>query len=342
MIRPAILVALALLLPTALGRSPVRAASVVLDQLDFEGRESDLRVTLRNKHPEDYYEPRADRTVLFVHGGTFPGSASFDLALDGTSWMDWMARRGYDVYALDIRGYGRSGRPAAMAGPAEAAPPAVDTATALKDVSKAVDYIASRRGVQRVTLVGWSWGATLAGLYATEAGTRVERLVLLAPQWLRPAPAVEAGALGAWRAIRLDGLRERWLRDVPEPERKDLVPTAWQAAWIEALKHSDPVGAAMDPPALKVPNGVAADALATWAAGKPAWDPARISVPTLVVQGEWDVDSPPAMGLAVFAKLSRAPQRRYVLVGEATHMVMLEKNREQLFRAVQGFLEERF
>lgn len=334
------LLAAALLLAAA---SPALAASVVLEQLDFEAREaSDLRIALRNKHPEDYYEPRAERTVLFVHGATFPGTASFDLALDGTSWMDWLARKGYDVYALDIRGYGRSGRPAAMAGPAEAAPPAVTTATALEDVSKAVDYITSRRGVQRVTLVGWSWGATLAGLYAAEAGTRVERLVLLAPQWLRDGPAPDLGTLGAWRAVRLDGLRERWLRDVPEAERKDLVPAAWQDAWIAALKAADPAGAAMDPPALKVPNGVVADSLATWAAGTPAWDPAKLSVPTLVVQGEWDTDSPPAMGLAVFARLTKAPQRRYVLLGEATHMVMLEKNREQLFRAVQGFLEERF
>ena len=41
-----------------------------------------------------------------------------------------------------------------------------------------------------------------------------------------------------------------------------------------------------------------------------------------------------------FAKLTNAPYKRYVEIGEGTHTVIMEKNRMQLFQAVQQFLDE--
>lgn len=318
-------------------------SDVVTEEFTISAKDDGIQLYLRNKHPAEYYYGKPDHTVLFIHGATFPGSATFDLPLEGGSWMDWMAKRGYDVYSLDIRGYGKSTRPPAMGQPAEANPPAVDGVTALRDVSKAVDFILSRRTVDKLVLVGWSWGATLAGAYTVEAGARVEKLVLYAPQWLRDTAAAPDAAekLGAWRAVPFASIRERWIRDVPTKEKAELVPAAWVDTWLAALKASDAEGAQQTPPALRVPNGVVADWLASWGAGKPYWRPDRVSVPTLVIQGEWDSETPPDMGLSVFANLTGAPGRRYVLIGEATHTLLLEKNRQHLFRAVQSFLEEK-
>ena len=63
-------------------------------------------------------------------------------------------------------------------------------------------------------------------------------------------------------------------------------------------------------------------------------------MPTLIVHAEWDADLPSYMAQAVFAKLSRAPTKRMVEIGEGTHTVIMEKNRMQLFREVQQFLDE--
>ena len=52
--------------------------------------------------------------MLFVHGSTYPAHTGFDVPLGGQSWMEFIASRGYDVYCLDVRGYGRSTRPPAM------------------------------------------------------------------------------------------------------------------------------------------------------------------------------------------------------------------------------------
>jgi esterase/lipase len=64
-------------------------------------------------------------------------------------------------------------------------------------------------------------------------------------------------------------------------------------------------------------------------------------VPTLVIGAEWDMDTPPYMAQEVFKNLSKAPMKRLVMIGEGTHGVAIEKNRWQLFREVQLFLEDR-
>jgi hypothetical protein len=39
---------------------------------------------------------------------------------------------------------------------------------------------------------------------------------------------------------------------------------------------------------LRASNGVVQDSNEFWSAGKPVYDPARITAPTLLVVGEWD------------------------------------------------------
>ena len=55
---------------------------------------------------------------------------------------------------------------------------------------------------------------------------------------------------------------------------------------------------------------------------------------------EWDQDAPLYMAQEVFAQLINTPDKRYVVIGEGTHTVALEKNRMQLITQVQSFLDE--
>jgi alpha-beta hydrolase superfamily lysophospholipase len=73
--------------------------------------EPGIEIYVRNKRPADMRAFRPERTLLYVHGATYPASTAFDLKLDGLSWMEYIAARGYDVYLLDLRGYGKSTRP---------------------------------------------------------------------------------------------------------------------------------------------------------------------------------------------------------------------------------------
>ena len=77
-----------------------------------------IQIYVRNKCAAGMTNFSADKTVLYVHGATYPSETAFDLRLDGVSWMDYVAQQGYDVYLLDVRGYGQSTRPPQMDTPA--------------------------------------------------------------------------------------------------------------------------------------------------------------------------------------------------------------------------------
>lgn len=56
----------------------------------------------------------ADRVALFIHSAGTPAEVSFDVPYQDYSWMAYLAHAGFDVFAMDMTGYGRSTRPAAM------------------------------------------------------------------------------------------------------------------------------------------------------------------------------------------------------------------------------------
>lgn len=315
-------------------------ASLETEEFMIPAADPGIQLYVRNKRPAGASQFAADRVVLFVHGATYPAETAFDLPLDGTSWMDYIARHGYDVYLVDLRGYGKSSRPPEMDQPADRNPPLTTNEDAVKDISAAVEFIRKRRGVEKINLIGWSWGTTLMATYTARNNDKVAKLVLYAPQWLRttPSPIKPGATLGAYRVVKRDDARARWLNGVPEAKKADLIPPGWFEAWADATFASDPWGAKQNPPVLRAPNGVIKDSLASWSSGKPYYDPAEIRVPTFIAIGEWDQDTPPYMAQGLFPRLVNAPYKRMVHIGEATHTVIMEKNRMQLFHAVQEFL----
>jgi pimeloyl-ACP methyl ester carboxylesterase len=304
-----------------------------------------IEVYVRNKHPAGMREFSPERTVLFVHGATYPAHTAFDLKLGGMSWMDYMARRGYDVYLIDLRGYGRSTRPPLMSQDAKANPPFATTEDVMRDVDAAVDFIRKRRGVAKVNLLAWSWGTAITQWYTANNAAKVNKLALYAPVWIRTTPSlVQAGAgpTPAYRMVEMSQAKTRWLTGVAADKQAGLIPPGWFEAWADETLKSDPDGSRRNPPVIRAPNGVVADGLRYWGNNNIPWDPAKITVPVLLVKGEWDVDTPASMAQALFPKLTGAPYKRYIEIGEGTHTLIMEKNRLELFEAVQQFFDERY
>jgi pimeloyl-ACP methyl ester carboxylesterase len=327
----------------ALGNNETTAREIAMEEFMIPAADPGIQLYVRNKHPQGSSAFPAERIVLFVHGATYPSETSFDLRLNGISWMDYLAAHGYDVYLVDLRGYGKSTRPAEMAQPAEQNQPIVRTETAVKDVRSAVEFIRERRHVDKINLMGWSWGTTIMGWFTAQNNAKVNKLVLYSPMWVSNAPSlIDTGKpLGAYRSVGMPAAKSRWLTGVAEEKKADLVPAGWFEAFAAASLASDPVGSAQDPPVLRAPNGVIQDNREFWTAGKPLYDPADIRVPTFLAHAEWDQELPSYMLYAYFAKLTNAPYKSYIEIGEGTHFVMMEKNRMELFRAVQAFLDDR-
>ncbi len=340
----------------ALIATPVLAAPIIAAQATAQGVEilteeymvpsgdPGIELFVRNKRPNTLTAFVPQRVLLFVHGATYPAHTAFDLPLGGLSWMDYIAGRGFDVWCMDIRGYGRSTRPPEMAQPPEANPPIVRGTTALADIAAVAGFIRQHRNTPRIIHMGWSWGSTLMGRFAADSPTTVERLVLVAPPWLRdgpsPAAAGTAATLGAYRTVTQAQARARWIEGVPEAKRAGLIPPGWFEHWAGVTWATDPEGLRRNPAVLRAPNGVLQDSREYGQAGRPWWDPSKVTAPTLLVVGEWDRDTPPSMAAALFPLLTNSPGKRLVMLGEGTHTLLMERNRGALFATVQGFLEE--
>src|SRR5436190_13448719 len=97
-------------------------------------RKGDVKLFLWRKHTGN-----ATRgTILFVHGSSMAGQPTFDLQVPGrphSSVMEWFAERGFDTWALDMEGYGRSDKKR---------PINFDIANGADDIAVAVQHIGKK------------------------------------------------------------------------------------------------------------------------------------------------------------------------------------------------------
>lgn len=294
--------------------------------------------------------------VVFIHGATYPGSVMVDSSMfGGRSWMDDLAAHGFDAWVFDIRGYGRSTRPLPERDSGGRELPVARTADAIDDLQAVVDFVHEQTGAEQVDLIGWSWGANIAGGFAAERGDRVRRLVLLGPVWttqtdpalvfsrwmLAASPFSSFGVqdfLGAYRHVTRQYARERWARGLDVQAAERLMPMAEFERWWQSIVALDPDGAGEPPHVVRAPNGVLADAAEFWSMGRPTYDPGRIRVPVLVLVAEWDVDTPIPMVLALYSQLTGAPYKRLEVLSGGTHCIALERNRGEVFARTREFL----
>ena len=145
--RLAAVAAVSFLAGCATAPSAPEVPALAVDDFQVPSNVAGIELFVRNKRPQGIESFSSNRIVLFVHGVTFPSESTFDLPLDGFSWMDFIARAGYDVYLVDVRGYGRSTRPPAMSEPPDRNAPVATLVEAVDDVDAAVDFIRRRRNV---------------------------------------------------------------------------------------------------------------------------------------------------------------------------------------------------
>jgi hypothetical protein len=73
--------------------TPARA-DVISNEFFVDAASPGVKLFVRNKRTNDTATLSPDRTVLFVHGLSFPSESNFDLALNGFAWMDFVAKHG--------------------------------------------------------------------------------------------------------------------------------------------------------------------------------------------------------------------------------------------------------
>jgi pimeloyl-ACP methyl ester carboxylesterase len=290
--------------------------------------------------------PMSGHVVLFVHGAGTPAEVAFDVPYQDYSWMAYLARAGFDVFAMDTTGYGRSTRPTPMNDPCNLAAaqqalfipalmPAPCTpsyahqmttiASDWNDIDAVVDHVRSLRHIDKLDLVGWSLGGPRAGGYASQHPEKVQALVLLAPAYNRAAraePPDQIPASGA--AMNTQSRAEftaNWDRQVGCPDQYDRA--THDEVW-SAMLASDPVGATWG-------NGVRrAPGTTTW-----GWTTAAVGkmrAPVLMVSGAYDKQVAPERVRELYADLG-SPKKVFVDLACSSHNAMWEKNHLVLFGA---------
>src|ERR1700744_994156 len=131
------------------------------------GQQSTLYVRERAL-PEVLRHGAGDKVVLFIHGAGTPAEVSFDVPYQDYSWMGYLARAGYDVFSMDMTGYGRCPRPNQMNDPCNVAKAPCQasygqTMTTLasdwNDIGTVVDHLLALRHVPKLSMVAWSLGS---------------------------------------------------------------------------------------------------------------------------------------------------------------------------------------
>ena len=275
-----------------------------------------------------------DRVVLFVHGAGTPAEVAFDVPFEDYSWMAYLAHAGFDVFSMDVTGYGRSTRPAPMNDPCNlagaACPPSygqnmTTLASDWNDIGTVVDHLLALRHVPQVSLVGWSQGGPRAGGYTSQHPEKVKKLILLAPAYNRAAagtrPAQVPANGAAFNTQSRAEFDANWNRQVGCPAQYD--PKASDAVW-SAMLESDAVGATWGTGVRRAPQET------SW--GWTQAVAAKMTTPTLAVSGAHDKQVLPQRVQEFVADLG-SKEKVFADLGCSSHNALWEKNHLALFGA---------
>ena len=312
-----------------------------------------IKLFVRSKMAEGQTRFSDDNIVLFVHGATYSSTPDFDLQYKDYSWADWMVEHGYVVYMFDKRNYGYSTRERAMDEPAANNKPLSRSHLVIRDIGAVVDYIRKKHNINKVTLIGWSWGAMTSGYYTSLHSEKVRKLVMYAPAYAFPLhtnlgpgsglqnkrkPYEFNYGMGAYRLGSKAGNDGRWDGEIPDADKHNYREEGVRDAFaLEALK-TDPTSESRNPPSLRAPNGVMEDTFMQ-ATGRRLWNASSIYVPTLVIAGEFDTWSYAEDREGLMRDLTNAPLKKHVIIPNATHFVLFEKPRFDFFSEIVNFLK---
>lgn len=261
--------------------------------------------------------PQGKPVLVLAHGSATAGRESFDLGVPGHpdySLMDYLAHQGFDVFAPDMRGFGRSTRPDEH----------LTTEQAAADLNAVADFVCQLRGVAQLHLLAWSWGTQYGGQFVMAHPQKVARYASYAqmhaqsPDLNARRPRLATFQRAPYIRITEQGWTLRFHSLTPDDVNEPAVIDAF--AHAAALVES------------KSPTGPQVDLLTRL----PLVDPTRITVPVMLIHGQYD-DVADLDGLLPFFRALPNPDKQYVVIPGGGHMLHLQKGHARFQHAVAAF-----
>lgn len=255
------------------------------------------------KNPKGY--------ILLHHGRTWSSIPDFDLQVEGEdlSLMDGLNEQGYSVWAMDARGYGKTPRDKT----------GWDTPDrAAKDVSIVLEWLYKKNGA-KTHLWGWSMGSRIAQLTAQKYPEHIASVTLFGYSFDPGATLPDADDAG----------------DPGEPPRE---PNTAKAAAEDFITPGSISRKAVDE---YVRQAVKSDPVFmdwTKLGQYSQLDPSKVTVPVLLLQGEFDPIAKTEAHAKAFSLFPNANKQWVVLKG-GDHAALLETPRARLIAATVNFYE---
>jgi pimeloyl-ACP methyl ester carboxylesterase len=261
-------------------------------------------------------------TILFVHGSSMAGQPTFDLQVPGrpdSSVMDFFARQNYDCWLVDMEGYGRSTKDRDNNAP---------IAQGADDCFAAATYIQKLRGKRPFLIYGISSGALRAAMFAQRHPDMVARLALDAMVWTgegSPTLAERRKKLPEFSVKNRRPIDKAFIHSVFDRDHpgtaEDKVVDAFADA-VTALDDSVPTGTYVD-----------------MCSRLPIVDPEKITVPTLIMRGQYDGIASFEDLAAFFAKLPN-PDKQFTVMPGISHASFQQKNYAVVYHILGSFFSQ--
>jgi alpha-beta hydrolase superfamily lysophospholipase len=261
-------------------------------------------------------------TILFVHGSSMAGQPTFDLHVPGrehSSVMEWFAERGFDSWALDMEGYGRSDK---------SRPINCDIANGADDLAAGSAYIQRTSGAKKLLLYGISSGALRAALFAERHPERVARLALDAMVWTgKGSPTLEQRRkrLPEFRSKNRRPIDRAFVHGIFERDHPGTADKATIEAFADAILELDD----------SVPTGTYVDMCSKL----PLVDPAKLNLPTIIMRGEYDGIASFEDLLEFFQRLPH-PDKQFAVMAGISHASFQQKNYLMVYHILHAFFSQ--
>src|SRR6185437_12672581 len=261
-------------------------------------------------------------TILFVHGSSMASQPTFDLQVPGrldSSAVDHFARRGYDCLTVDMVGYGRSTKDRDNNAP---------ISQGADDCYAAALHIQKLRGKRPLLVYGISSGALRAAMFAERHPEMVARLALDAMVWTgEGSPTLEQRRkkLSEFIAKNRRPIDKAFIhsifdRDHPGTAEKNVIDAFADA--VCALDDSVPTGTYVD-----------------MCSRLPVVNPEKITVPTLIMRGQWDGIASIGDLMKFYARLPN-PDKQFTVMPGISHASFQQKNYMLVYHILASFFAQ--
>lgn len=261
--------------------------------------------------------------LIMLHGSSYPAHVVYDISVPDYNIIDYYANLGYNVFCVDMVGFGKSSMPDWIK-PTKFS--TIDVIDILRDFVARINH-------RQVVFMGKCWGAVVGMMLSQQV--KIDALVLLNPVCNLPNPADPLPTIPTGRAYFIKSstdIIQRWSKSIPANKLAEVVTPEVQADVERKLATMDKT---LSEGRYRAPAFTHYDMVAYKQSNGSQLDISKIDTPTFVLAADYDYRKPYAE--EVYRRLTA---KKAMLTVESSHWAIVEQHRKLIHRSIHAFIHE--